>query len=59
MEYKIVTASSIEELEAIINGMIDEGWEPEGGAQPATDGLFMQTMVYYDMEGHELEDDEY
>ena len=59
MEYKIATAQSIPELERIVNDLIDEGWEPEGGATVTPDGIFFQSMMFYEMEDDEDDDLDY
>lgn len=56
MEYKIATAQSIPELERIVNDLMNEGWEPEGGACVSPDGIYFQTMVFYEMD--DMEDEE-
>lgn len=57
MEYKIATAQSIPELERIVNDNMNDGWEPEGGASVSPDGIFFQSMVYYDMNEDDDDDD--
>ncbi len=59
MEYKIATAQSIPELERIVNDLIDEGWEPEGGAMVTPDGIFCQSMMLYEMEDEDDDDLDY
>ncbi len=57
MEYKIATAQSFPELERIVNDNMNDGWEPEGGASVSPDGIFFQSMVYYDMNEDDDDDD--
>ena len=35
---------------------MNEGWEPEGGACVSPDGIYFQTMVFYEMD--DMEDEE-
>ena len=59
MEYKIATAQSIPELERIVNDFMTDGWEPEGGAAISPDGIFFQSMVFYEMNDVDDDDDDY
>jgi hypothetical protein len=59
MEYKIATAQNIPELERMVNDLMGEGWEPEGGACASPDGIFFQSMVFYEMNDVDDDDDDY
>lgn len=59
MEYRVVTARSIEELELKVNEMIDDDWEPEGSLAVSADNeTFYQAMILYDYDDHDIPDDE-
>ncbi len=55
MEYKIVGAGDEKSLTDIINEMIEDGWETEGGVAVAPDGNFYQAMLLFDEDGDEFE----
>ncbi len=55
MEYKIVSAGDEKSLTDIINEMIEDGWETEGGVAISPDGNFYQAMLLFDEEGDEFE----
>lgn len=59
MDYKIATAQSIPELEKLVNDLVNEGWEPEGGANVSPDGIYFQSMVFFDMDDDMDDDDDY
>lgn len=48
MEYKIVSAGDEKSLTDIVNDMLDEGWETEGGLAISPDGNFYQAMILFD-----------
>ena len=47
-DYKVVTSSELNQLEAYVNGYIREGWEPQGSIFVKRGPIFdtyMQAMV--------------
>lgn len=44
MAYKVLEASSREELEALVKDAIGRGWQPQGGLA-INDGRFYQAMI--------------
>ena len=59
MEYKVVSARSVEELELKVNEMMDDDWEPEGNLAVSGDNEnFYQAMILYDYEDQMPDDDD-
>lgn len=48
MEYTIVSAKDDKSLIIMVNDMIEQGWETEGGVFISNDGTFYQTMILFD-----------
>lgn len=47
IQYAIIQADSIAELEVLVNDRINQGWELQGGvgARPFNGFVFMQAMI--------------
>lgn len=45
MEYKIVTKSSVNDIEKAVNELIKAGWEPIGGVAYSPGGYYYQAMI--------------
>lgn len=49
--YKIVHRPTIEGLEAIVNQLMKQGYEPIGGVAICGDGVFFQALVHAESAG--------
>lgn len=49
MKYKVVCATSAQELEKQVNESMSAGWRPKAGMTVGVDGVFYQAMVSEDV----------
>ena len=49
MKYKVVSATSVQDMEKQVNELIAKGWRPKAGMTAGANGVFYQAMVSEDV----------